>query len=220
MSNKIPDQKTVWDKKHSSGEHENLRHVPSSFAPIAENYIPKGATIVELGCGVGRESEYFARKGFRVLASDISAQAIDTDKEHFAGLNIDFSVQDMRQPLPFADSEVDVVYCNLSLHYFDDQTTRAVFEEIWRVLKSDSILAFTCKSIHDRHYGNGEEVEENVFVSKNGHVRHLFSLDYTKELLGKKFKPIVLEEVEDENDGKIDSLIRCVAKKTGEIEQL
>ena len=212
---KIPDHKAVWNRKHASGEHENLRHVPSNFAAVAETLFPKGVTIVELGCGVGRESAYFAKRGFRVLASDISSEAIEQDKKHFPGLNIVFSVHDIRDRLLFENSEVDVIYSNLSLHYFDDDTTRKIFADIYRVLKPGGILAFTCKSIHDYHYGNGEEVEKDVFVSKTGHVRHLFSLDYTRDLLRDKFEPLLLDEVEDENDGQVDSLIRCIARKTG-----
>jgi SAM-dependent methyltransferase len=209
----IPDQKTIWNKKHASGGHESLRHKPSNFAPVAEKYFLEGATIADLGCGVGREAEYFASKGFNVLASDISEEAIKLNKKYFSGLNIQFSVQDLQNPLPYKDSELSVVYSNLSLHYFDDKTTRKIFKEIWRVLKIGGILAFTCKSVHDHHYGHGEQVEKNVFVSESGHVRHLFSLEYAKELLNGLFEPLLLEEVEDENDGQTDSVIRCIANK-------
>ncbi|HET9850361.1 MAG TPA: methyltransferase domain-containing protein [Candidatus Saccharimonadales bacterium] len=209
----LPDQLALWEGKHSRGEHENLRHSPSHFASIAERYFRQGSTIVELGCGVGRESEFFAKKGYRVLASDFSPVAIAQDKKIFKELDIDFSVHDMRQPLTFSDSSVDAVYANLALHYFDDDTTRKIFDEIWRILKPGGLLAFTCKSVNDHHFGNGEQAGNNVFISDKGHIRHLFSLDYTKNLLAGKFRPLLLEEVKDENDGQVDSLIRCVAKK-------
>jgi ubiquinone/menaquinone biosynthesis C-methylase UbiE len=151
----IPDQKAVWEKKHGSDEHEKLRDTPSSFAPIAEKYFPRGAKIVELGCGVGRESAYFAKHGFEVVASDISENAITKNKEYFTKLNVVFTVLDMQKSLPYLDSSVDVVYANLSLHYYTDKVTREIFHEIWRVLKPGGMLAFACKSIHDFHYGKG-----------------------------------------------------------------
>jgi len=35
---KIPDQMAVWNRKHASGEHEDLRHVPSNFALTQKSY--------------------------------------------------------------------------------------------------------------------------------------------------------------------------------------
>ncbi len=210
---KIPDQKLVWDKKHNAGEHEVLRHTPSPLVKLSEPYFPKLSYILELGCGVGRDAEFFAQKGYKVVATDGSKVVINQDKKHFADSGIKFSVLDMQEPMPYPVESFDVVYANLSLHYYSHKKTREIVEEIARILKDDGLLAFACKSTDDFHHGNGEEVEKDVFVSEEGHVRHLFSLAYTRKLLDDLFDIKHLDKIEEEYNGQKSNIVRCIARK-------
>lgn len=209
----IPDQKKLWDKKHAAGEHESFRGSPSSLAKIVEPKLVRNSKLLDLGCGTGRDAVFFARKGHDVIATDISDVVIKQDQQHFSGENVEFVVLDMQKPLPYADSSFDVVFANLSLHYYDHKTTTKIFCEIFRVLKPDGILTFSCKSVNDFHYGNGEEIEKDVFVSEKGHVRHLFSITYTKELLAKQFEVEWLKEVVEKYSGEKSAMIQCMARK-------
>lgn len=210
---KIPDQRPVWDRKHSAGDHEQLRHTPSPLSRLAEPYFSENANILELGCGVGRDAVFFAKKGHKVIATDGSKIAIEQDINHFSDLGVEFRVLDMQEPLPYPYRSFDVVYANLSLHYYSHKKTREIIEEIARVLKSGGLLAFACKSVDDFHHGNGEEVEENIFVAPNGHVRHLFSIPYAKELLKNLFKISYIDVVKEEYNGEKSSILRCIASK-------
>ena len=50
---------------------------PSLFAQyVEENHFEPGKTLLELGCGNGRDAIFFAEKGKRVSALDLSAQTI------------------------------------------------------------------------------------------------------------------------------------------------
>jgi SAM-dependent methyltransferase len=209
----IPDQKVVWDKKHSAGDHEKLRHVPSPLANLAEPYFPRQSYILELGCGVGRDAEFFAQKSHKVLATDGSEVVIKQNQGYLASAGIEFEILDMQDPLPYQDGSFDVVYANLSLHYYSHDKTREIMKQIARVLKITGLIAFACKSTDDFHHGNGEEVEENIFVSPKGHVRHLFSVGYTKQLLEVLFDIQYLDKIEEEYNGQHSNIVRCVAKK-------
>lgn len=48
----------------------------SSFAPWVAERIPAGATVVDLGCGTGRDSGWFTRHGFDVVAADHANAAL------------------------------------------------------------------------------------------------------------------------------------------------
>jgi len=50
--------------------------VPSQFAAFVAQELPSDATILEIGCGTGRDSFFFARQGWRVFAFDGSHSAI------------------------------------------------------------------------------------------------------------------------------------------------
>lgn len=214
MSSDIPDQKVVWDKKHSNNDQAHMREIVMPFAKVAEEYIEPKSNVLELGCGTGSSAIYFAgAKGCEVTATDISDVVIEQNKQYFSEPHVNFEVLDMQQPFPYADDAFDVVFANLAIHYFTHEDTKKVVTEIARVLKQDGIFAFACKSVNDFHYGGGEKIEENVFVSTKGHVRHLFSIQYTEELIKDLFNIELLEEVTEEYENQKSKIIRCIARK-------
>lgn len=208
----IPDQRPVWDKKHADGDHEKLRGIPSPFALRAEPYLPRNATILELGCGVGRDADFFVSKGHNLLATDGSEFVIKQNTAAGFPSPIDFAVIDIRERLPYADDSFDVVYSNLALHYYSDEQTRAIIKEIRRVIKSSGLLAFACKS-YDSAHNTGKQIQKNTFVSDDGTAIHLFSTEYVTDLLRGMFEITYLDEVGEEYNGRTSKIVQCVAKK-------
>lgn len=209
----LPDQHELWEKKHKTGEHERWRDEPNAFARDAVRFMEPDTRLLELGCGIGADSRFFAGEGVGVTATDFSEAAIVQNRE-IATPGVHYEVMDIAGSYPYAGARFDYVYAHLSLHYYPDKETRRIFGEINRVLKPGGRLFFKCKSAHDPTYGKGEEVEPDMFVW-NGHVRHLFSLDYTKRLLDDLFRIERLEEASDTYAGYSSSFVECVASKAG-----
>ena len=86
----------------------------------------------------------------------------------------------------------DIVYANLSLHYFDDKTTIKIFDQLYELLNKGGFLFVKCKSIDDFKYGKGEKLGNDYYLFK-GHKRHFFSKKYMEEKL-KKFKIIKIRK--------------------------
>jgi ubiquinone/menaquinone biosynthesis C-methylase UbiE len=208
----IPDQKPVWEEKHASGIYEDLRNTPSPLALLVEPMFNRRSKILDLGCGIGRDAVFFDKNGHHVLATDFSEAAIKQNKEHFKSLGVEFVVFDMRDPLPYVADSFDVVYANLSLHYYSDEKTKEIVREAARVLKPNGIFAFACKSYDDLHNA-GREIEKGIFASTTGAAIHLFSKDYAKSILQGIFKVDHLDEAEEEYKGRCSKIIRCIAKK-------
>ncbi len=101
----IPDQRLVWNDKHSMGEHEKLRHSPSPLSALVGDYFPESSDILELGCGVGRDAVVFQDAGHNVIATDSSGVAIEQNKKESSGNGVVFNVLDMQEPLPYEDQE-------------------------------------------------------------------------------------------------------------------
>lgn len=213
MNQDIPDQRSVWDGKHAAGNHEPIRYLSSSLAKLAEPKFPRHSKILELGCGVGRDAVMFEKKGHSVTATDISKVVVMQNEAKFADSSVEFVVLDMQKPLPYSSETFDVVFANLSLHYYTDRKTREILKEITRVLKNGGLLVFACKSVDDFHYGSGKEIEKDVFVSASGHVRHLFSIPYAKQLLEGNFDTELLEPAEGEYVGEKGHFVYCIARK-------
>ena len=211
--NLMPDQRLVWDKKHAEGDHDKLLYSPSPLAILAEPYFRTDSKILELGCGVGRDAIFFQERGHSVLATDSSSVVIKKNMARIHKENVVFEVLDMQEPLSYADESFDVVFANLSLHYYLDKKTREIAKEITRVIKPGGVLAFACKSHDEFRTNEATKLEDNVFVAPNGHALHIFSEDYAKDLLGTDFEIKHLDELDEEYLGRISGIVRCIARK-------
>lgn len=92
-----------------------------------------GKTLLDLGCGAGETAVYFALKGAKVTAVDISAEMLQiTEKlSRQYGVNV-ITIRSVAEKLEFPDSSFDYIFGNGVLHH--TQLSQAI-KEIKRILK-------------------------------------------------------------------------------------
>lgn len=93
----------------------------------------KGKKLLDLGCGAGETSVYFALQGAEVYATDLSDRFLEVARalsEKF-GVILSFAQTDAGR-LPFKEGQFDFVFGNGVLHHVD---LPAATKEIVRVLK-------------------------------------------------------------------------------------
>jgi SAM-dependent methyltransferase len=66
---------------------------------------------------------------------------------------------DISKTLPFKDESIGLIIADLSLHYFDNETTKNIVNEIRRVLKHNGCLIGRVNSINDFNFGAGSGKE-------------------------------------------------------------
>ena len=89
-------------------------------------------SILELGCGTGKNTVLLAQRGERVQSLDFSEEMLSQARAKQPGANVTFSVADLTQPWPCADQSVDLIVCNLVLEHIED--LGFIFAEAARVL--------------------------------------------------------------------------------------
>jgi glycosyltransferase involved in cell wall biosynthesis/SAM-dependent methyltransferase len=100
----------------------------------------KGKRVLDVGCGVGYGSQCLAKNGAaRVLAFDISAEAISHAKQFYSHANVEFRIASATD-FDFGE-RFDVVTCLELIEHVDDQ--KAVISCIRRALGDDGILVIS-----------------------------------------------------------------------------
>jgi SAM-dependent methyltransferase len=162
-----------WDRIYA-GNPDFFGPAASSLArsslALMQREVP-GATLVELGCGTGRDLVYFAQHGFAVRGCDLSPVAVRTANVRLA------MARDERVPTAHASETdaltlleslpaggTDAVYSNLYLNLeVDDGRLPLLAEAIARVVRPDGFHLFSVRSTHDPWFGRGRSLGPGTF---------------------------------------------------------
>ena len=99
----------------------------------------RGGTVLELGCGSGQDARFLTERGFQVLATDFSEEALRLTKQ--SAPKAEVQPLDLLEPFPFADASFSVVVAGLSLHYFSWYVTLELIQEVRRCLQPDGLYS-------------------------------------------------------------------------------
>lgn len=144
-------QREHWEETFA-GKPEMFGLEPSDPARKAVEIFKKEGKkkILELGCGQGRDTLFFAENGFKVYALDYSQTGLEaiTKKAQNLGLLdlIATRVHDIRNPLPFVDEVFDACYSHM-LFCIALTTAELQFlsDEVRRVLKPGGLNIYTVR---------------------------------------------------------------------------
>jgi len=148
--------------------HEKTFFVdPSSFlTPVAEKLKP-GATILDIGCGSGRDLLWFKNRGFNVIGFERSHGLASLARKN-AGSEVlegDFETYD------FSQLSVDAIVLVGALVHLPHSKVPAVLNSIDRALKDDGNILLSLKN----GAGNTTDCHGRVFYLWNdGELRDLF----------------------------------------------
>ena len=192
-----------WKNKWLSRPKEPANNFAVRAYKLIKN--KKSKTLLDVGCGDGRDSVYFFDKGLKITAVDFSASGIKKLKSQNPDINC--VLADIRK-IKFKANSFDVIYAHLSLHYFDNKTTSKIFDNLYSVLKKNGLLFIKCKSTDDALFGKGQKVGENMY--KKGHTRHFFSKKYMEEKL-KKFRILKIQKTSSVYHNYKSAFIEAIA---------
>lgn len=89
--------------------------------------------LLELGCGTGKNTPFYAQIAAGVLALDFSEAMLARARSQPLPAAVRFAIADLTSSLPCVGGAVEVVACNLVLEHLADLPT--VFAEVARVLR-------------------------------------------------------------------------------------
>jgi SAM-dependent methyltransferase len=118
------------------------------FDQLLRGRIRPGMSVLEAGCGSGRNLVYFLREGYDVSAIDPDPRAIDAVRSLAGRLAPALPASNLRvEPVErstFPDETADVVISSAVLHFArDEDHFRAMLEGSWRLVRRGGL--FFCR---------------------------------------------------------------------------
>lgn len=198
---------SFWDKIYRS-DASFFGEESSRFAVLCyDNYMRKSNVkkIMELGCGQGRDTLFFASKGIEVSALDYSKVAINglikLAKEKNLHSNIHASMYDVKDVIPFRNEEFDAAYSHMFFNMrFTWGDLKFMFQEIKRVLRRGGFNFFSVRNCNDKSFSKGRKIDnyEDVY-ELNGFQIRFFGKQRMKDLVHDSgFEILDIKEVYEE----------------------
>lgn len=144
-------QKKAWDEEYKKQRLVSLGDQPQKFLTYAFRWHKKHVkkdypewTVLDLGAGVGKNSNHLAKLGAKVEALEISKRALDIAKERAGKLgvdnNVNYHLKSIGEVFPFEDEKFDLIIDITSSNSLNEKEREIYLKECFRVLKPGGIL--------------------------------------------------------------------------------
>jgi SAM-dependent methyltransferase len=174
--------------------------------------------VLEIGCGSGHDTSTLVAAGLRVIAFDLSADAVAKARQRVPGATIE--QRDVRDRFPIDARDLGVIVASLSLHYFPWNETLDMVRRIRETLRPGGMLLCRLNSTEDNNFGaiGHREIEPNFYevdgtpkrffdetavraLFANGwHIRAIEHIVTRKYVLAKALWEVIVErEISDES---------------------
>ncbi len=126
--------------KNEGPQKDTLNFI--KFLKKKEKFVLKDKTILDLGCGTGRNSNYLAEFGNNLIGIEISKTALALAKERAKNSNVlvDYRLGDIGIEYEIDANSVDVIFDVTSSNSLDERGREIYLKESARVLKSGGYM--------------------------------------------------------------------------------
>lgn len=203
-----------WNQYYDENPTKPLGN-ESKFARDILAYISDDASLIEFGCGNGRDSLFFASKGLDVTGIDVSENAIEMLNKANTFENATFLCEDFTGESAIFKVQHDYCYSRFTLHAITEMQEQYALRNAKDTLKTGGLLFVEARSINDDICGLGECVGKNSYIYENHFRRFIEKKDLINRMEDIGFEIIYEQEGRGfapyKNQNPV--LVRIVAKK-------
>jgi SAM-dependent methyltransferase len=205
----MSNQGNTWEREYRNPKLVTKNDGPQSdtlrflkFLKKEQKYKVEEKTILDLGCGTGRNSNYLADIGNNVIGIEISKTAITLAKNRAKemGVNVDYRLGDIGESYDIKDNSVDIVIDVTSSNSLNEKGRAIYLNEVNRVLKKGGYIFVRalCKD-GNKNVKNllkqSPGFEYDTYVIKEiGLTERVFSREDFIKMYGQFFKILNLEK--------------------------
>ena len=196
-------KKTILTKYWNKFYKKNSITKESTFAKFThKKIINKKAKILDIGCGNGRDSYFFNKKGFNVTGIDISQKAIKKNSKNKIK-NLSFKKFDIGKDK--IKDKFDIIYCRFFVHTVDELLEDKLIRLIKNSHKKSGMAFFEFRNFKDKIFGNFNAKDHNrVIEFEKGHFRRIID----SKIFKKKFMTETKSKIVYEKSGVNLSIVK------------
>jgi SAM-dependent methyltransferase len=141
----MSNQGNVWEREYRNPKLVTKNEGPQAdtlrflkFLKKEEKFKIENKNILDLGCGTGRNANYLAEMGNRVIGIEISKTALNLARERAGGLNldVDYRLGDIGEEYDIKDNSIDLILDVTSSNSLNEKGREIYLKEVNRVLKT------------------------------------------------------------------------------------
>jgi ubiquinone/menaquinone biosynthesis C-methylase UbiE len=161
-----------WDSLYKSQKIETMPGYNENFdsdleKELDERKIINDGKFLDLGTGPATQAIWLAKRGFKVIGSDLSQAAINRARKIYANEeNVNFIVDDILNST-FYENEFDYIFDRGCFHVLSPADRQNYMRKIKRILKVNDILFLKC-------FSDKEPRKEGPYKFSQDEIRDLF----------------------------------------------
>ena len=158
-------RQTIRSYDHTAAHYAQMTYkipLPSQRTMFLEYLAKPGSTLLDLGCGPGRDTLFYGEQGYRVVGADLSQGMLEEALRRVPGGN--FVRADMRH-LPFPDGAFQGVWASASFLHVPKESAGLALTEMRRVLAEGGVLFLAVKRGQDESWREPEDAPHRFYFA-------------------------------------------------------
>lgn len=175
-------------------KHNKVVHYDcSSFAEFIKNRYNTIDSVVDLGCGNGRDSCFFASEGIYTIAIDQSTHSINNNPIYENVKHNMQVIQDDFVNFDYSKIKADLFYSRFTLHSITTHDEDVLLKSVRESLSKGGMFAIEARSTQDPLCGVGQHVCDTTW--QTDHMRRFIDTQqFIQKAIDLKFKILYFDE--------------------------
>jgi len=144
---------SIYDELAEEIASVHAQLTPHRLYELAEKYFRPSGKILDLGCGIGRDSAWLKKNNFHAIGVDASKGMLEQGRKLYP--HIDFVCDQLPDLETFSDNQFDGVFCSaVVMHLPQEQIARAMLN-IMRILRKQGVALISYRSSNSKDEREG-----------------------------------------------------------------
>lgn len=198
-----------WANQYDTNENKTRDLDKKSTIETLSKY--EFESVIELGCGTGKNTEWLLKKAKQIIGLDFSQEMLNLAKDKITDERVNFLKVDLTKKWKIENHFADLITCSLTLEHIKD--LNHIFNQANRKLKKSGIFFISELHPFKQYSGSKAKFETETGTTELEAFTHHIS-DYIDNAINNEFKLVEIKELFDKNSrNEIPRLISFVFKK-------